>query len=148
MSDQTLGVIPLPTKLWGVGDSVYVQYSPHLKAALGETFSYELNEGLAQAMTNLDIPQGANGGDSRRCLSFFEKALGQPAFEADVILFNCGLHDIKQPPGGGPVQVPIQEYQANLKRMIALADKRAIRLVWVTTTPVCEVKHNLPGYPI
>lgn len=132
----------------GVGDSVYVQYSPYLRAALPATFNYQRNENLEQAMTNLDVPQGANGGDSRRCLGIFEKAMARPDFEANVILFNCGLHDIKQPTGGGPMQVPLAEYTANLQRIIQLVQARGIRLVWVTITPVCESKHNLPRFHI
>ncbi len=54
----------------------------------------------------------------------------------DVILFNSGLHDLKQQKAGSPFAVSIPDYQANLRKEIEIMEKTGAKLIWVTTTPV------------
>mgnify|MGYP005848844859 CR=1 FL=1 len=137
----------MPTALFVLGDSVSMHYGPHLQRALGPTFAYARKGSVATADA-VEVPtdDNANGGDSRMCLAYLRDRCSDPAFAPDLLLLNCGLHDVKQPPGGGPLQVPLDEYAANLRAMAALlADTRPrTRLVFATTTPVCEEHHNGP----
>jgi len=59
-------------KLYVIGDSISIQYGPYLEAALRGVMAYARKEGEEEALLNLDIPQGANGGDSGMVLSFLE----------------------------------------------------------------------------
>ena len=67
----------------------------------------------------------------------------------DVIHFNWGLHDLKYlgPDGknladpqaaGSRQQVPIDEYEANLRKLVARLKKTDATLIWRSTTPVPE----------
>jgi lysophospholipase L1-like esterase len=68
------------------------------------------------------------------------------AHQWDVIHFNWGLHDLKHVQKAGthdksndpnsPTQVTIEEYEANLAKIIAELRKTEAKLVFATTTPV------------
>ena len=119
-----------------------------MQRALGPTFAYARKGSVATADA-VEVPtdNNANGGDSRLCLAYLRERCSDPAFAPDLLLLNCGLHDVKQPAGSGPLQVPLAEYAANLRGMVALlaATRSCTRLVFATTTPVCEENHNGPG---
>jgi len=59
-----------------------------------------------------------------------------------VIHFNCGLHDIKRPHGKDSVQVPLEEYRANLLAVVKLLRDYAEALIWARTTPLVDGQHN------
>ncbi len=52
----------------------------------------------------------------------------------DVIHFNFGLHDLKRI--DGQQQVPITQYEANLRTIVARLKKTGAKLIWASTTPV------------
>lgn len=52
----------------------------------------------------------------------------------DVIHFNFGLHDLKQI--DGKHQVPIDQYEQNLREIVARLKKTGARVIWCSTTPV------------
>lgn len=142
---------PTPRRLYVLGDSVSIQYGPYLEQALGTAWRYARKSGEATAMQNLDIPVGANGGDSGMCARFLTAlAEGSEATDhdaaafnqADVLLMNCGLHDIKTDRTGKPRQVALDDYSHNLELMLAAARSPSRRIVWVRTTPVHEPHHN------
>jgi hypothetical protein len=66
-------------------------------------------------------------------------------FGCDVLLLNCGLHDIKTDPPTGRRQVGPEDYAANLQAILSLVPRLARRLVWVRTTPVDQEQHNRSG---
>lgn len=133
-------------KLFVLGDSISIQYGPHLEANLRGKWLYARKTGEAEAMLNLDVPEGANGGDSAMCLAFLRGLVAGDALDADVLLLNCGLHDIKSDPlNPTRKQVPIDAYRANLHGLIDAAQTRGTQVVWVRTTPAHEPTHNLPG---
>jgi hypothetical protein len=134
--------MPLP-RLFVLGDSISIQYGPYLQAMLAGRFAYDRKTGEEEAVRDLDIPLGANGGDSRMCLAYLNKRCTEPAFKPDIFLLNCGLHDVKSDPRTAEKQVPILEYVANLTAMLDLMQPRC-RVVWVRTTPVNEPQHNTP----
>jgi hypothetical protein len=55
-----------------------------------------------------------NGEDSRRVLARLGEWLGERRH--DVIHFDCGLHDLKQPHRSGEFQVPLAEYEGTYGR--------------------------------
>ncbi|MCE9590591.1 MAG: hypothetical protein K8S99_08725 [Planctomycetes bacterium] len=138
--------MPLP-RLFILGDSVSIQYGPFLAAMVAGSFRYARKSGREAAAKNLDTPEPENGGDSRCCLAYLSAALKNGELQTDVLLLNCGLHDIKvrSADPDRATQVPIDEYRANLAKIISLVTGAGICLIWVRTTPVEESQHNPPG---
>ena len=122
-------------RLFVLGDSISIHYGPFLAAAVEGRFVYDRKRGPAG---NLDDPEGANGGDSRRILAY----LKQQKIETDVLLLNCGLHDLRRNPGCREHQVPLREYGENLRTVLDEARAKGWRVVWVRTTPVDDALHN------
>lgn len=86
----------------------------------------------------------ANGGPTTRGLQSIEAWLGDKKW--DVIHFNWGLHDLKYiddngklvSPDQGHQQVPIEEYEQNLRQLVARLKKTGAKLIWRNTTPIPE----------
>ena len=132
-------------KVYVIGDSISIQYGPYLERALQGSMAYGRKEGDEEAQLNLDNPQGANGGDSGMVLAFLQAKAQAGGIDADLLLVNCGLHDIKTDPATGQKQVLIEQYQANLRAIVDLVAGMQPTLVWVRTTPCDENVHNYPG---
>lgn len=132
-------------KIFIIGDSISVHYGPYLKQYLAGVMDYARKEGETEALLNLDRPQGANGGDSSMVLAFLKTLSKAGGLDADLLLVNCGLHDIKKNPETGQVQVPIGDYANNLRSLIAVVRDMRTELVWIRTTPCDEKVHNRPG---
>jgi lysophospholipase L1-like esterase len=129
-------------KLYVIGDSISMQYGPYLERALHGVMHYARKEGETEGRLSLDHPQGANGGDSIMVLAFLQGLQQLGGFEADLLLVNCGLHDIKIDPVTGTKQVDLATYQQNLRAIVATARAMGPTLVWVRTTPCDEQVHN------
>ncbi len=119
-----------------IGDSISIQYGPYLRDYLDGFMHYDR---LAGDPGNLDDPEGANAGDSRRVLHLLDQLSD---IDADWLLLNCGLHDLRTDPDTGAKQVPLDEYRRNLRAIIDRVDGMRPRLVWLRTTPVDEAIHN------
>lgn len=130
------------TRLYIVGDSISIQYGPYLERYVAGRFHYARKSGEAEALLNLDNPQGANGGDSSMVLAYLRGLEGQGGLDADLLLVNCGLHDIKTDPANGRKQVALREYRRNLQEIVATARRLGVALVWLHTTPCDEAVHN------
>ncbi|WFB37858.1 SGNH/GDSL hydrolase family protein [Kiritimatiellota bacterium B12222] len=130
-------------KIYIIGDSISIQYGPYLKTYLQGIIHYSRKEGEEEALLNLDEPQGANGGNSERVLDFLKSKAQSDPIDADLLLINCGLHDIRTNPQTGEKMVSIENYEKNLKEMIQLAKEMKTTLVWINTTPCDEKIHNV-----
>lgn len=127
----------IPT-IFVIGDSISLHYGPFLQQFIRGVFSYARKEG----------PQGANGGDSSMVLAYLQTLAERPDFRPDLLLVNCGLHDIKTDPATGRKQVPLADYRKNIEEIVALCRRMEVRLVWIRTTPCDEAVHNRrPGMP-
>lgn len=134
-------VQPLP-KLYVIGDSISMQYGPFLEKYVQEFWQYDRKSDDGQAAKNLDVPVGANGGDSRMVLEYLKLKTADKTFQPDVLLLNCGLHDIKRLPETNAIQVDSISYRKNLEAIYQLLAKRNIRLVWMRITDVDDERHN------
>jgi hypothetical protein len=101
-----------------IGDSISIGYT----AAVREALAGKAN--VHRAPTNC--------GPTIRGLEQIDKWLGDGRW--DVIHFNFGLHDLKKIQGKH--QVPIDQYEKNLRKLVARMKKTGARLVWCSTTPV------------
>lgn len=124
-----------------VGDSISLQYGPFLQRALGPAFHYTRKGGEEEALLDLDVPRGSNGGDSAMVREYLERLADGGRFHVDVLLINCGLHDIKTDPASAARQVEPDAYRENLAAIIALAARLAGQTIWIETTPVDDTLH-------
>jgi acyl-CoA thioesterase-1 len=124
---------------------VQIQDDPKLPRVLliGDSISigYTLpTRKLLEAKANVHrIPE--NGGPTSNGLAKLDKWLGNGKW--DVIHFNWGLHDLRMD-AAGKHQVPIDEYEKNLRELVARLKKTNAKLIWASTTPVPEAKVNPP----
>ena len=116
-----------------IGDSISIGYTVPVR---------ELLKGKANVHRPL-----TNCGPTTRGVAEIEKWLGDG--KCDVIHFNWGLHDLKyMGPRGQNLadpkakdsaqQVPIDEYEKNLRKLVARLKKTQAKLIWRSTTPVPE----------
>jgi acyl-CoA thioesterase-1 len=102
-----------------IGDSISIGYTPFVRAAL---------KGVANVHR---VPE--NGGPTIRGLKQLPWWLGTGKW--DVIHFNWGLHDLKRDETD-TVQVPIADYEKNLRTLVAQLKATGAKLVFASTTPV------------
>lgn len=129
-------------RIFVIGDSISIQYGPYLERDLAGQLAYARKCGEDLAIQNLDIAQGANGGDSSMVLAYLRARAAAGGIPADLLLVNCGLHDIKTDPQTGVRQIPRDAYAANLEAIVDTAEAMGLPLVWIRTTPCDERVHN------
>jgi len=116
-----------------IGDSISIGYTLPVR---------ELLKGKANVHR---IP--ANGGPTINGLKYLKQWLGDSTW--DVIHFNWGLHDLKymgpnnenraDPKSpGAHVQVPLADYEKNLRELVGQMKATGAKLIWCSTTPVLE----------
>ena len=114
-----------------IGDSISIGYTPAVRDML---------EGRANVHRPL-----TNCGPTTKGVQELENWLGDGDW--DVIHFNFGLHDLKyMGPNGENLadpnsetskpQVPIGQYETNIKQIVARLQKTGAQLIWRNTTPV------------
>jgi lysophospholipase L1-like esterase len=127
-------------KLFVIGDSISMHYGPYLEELCKDSYQYSRKSG-DEGYANLDIPDGANNGDSTMVLHYLMFQHENQLIDYDVLLLNCGLHDIKTSIEGHK-QVEPDLYEKNLKQSLSLLKQYPVTLIWVTTTPADETVHN------
>jgi len=116
-----------------IGDSISMGYTVPVR---------ELLEDKANVLRPL-----TNCGPTSRGVASLDEWLGDGHW--DVIHFNFGLHDMvffsadgktRAEPSveGAKHQVPVEDYEKNLRQMVDRLKKTGAKLIWCTTTPVPE----------
>ncbi len=127
-------------KLFVLGDSISMHYGSYLKDFIEPDFSYT-RKGEGEAAGDLNMGSAVNGGDSKACREYLKMLLADKSRHYDILLWNCGLHDIKTTEQGR--QVELEEYRANLEDGVQqVLAKGDIFLIWLRTTPAFEEVHN------
>lgn len=125
MSICTLGCQPVQLAVMGdstsLDDESFQGYANHLAADFGPS-----------VRTAWPDENGRTSG--RLLVQVLEWA---PVQEPHLVLFNAGLHDIARRDGVGP-QVPLEEYQGNLRAIAAEILALGATPVWRSTTPIPE----------
>lgn len=129
-------------RIFVLGDSISIQYGPYLERLLAGHVVYARKDGTEAALANLDVPQGANGGDSGMCLRYLSQRCAEADFRPDMLLLNCGLHDIKRSDPFERCQLDPDTYRNNLLAIRSMVREAKIPLCWLRTTPVVDTIHN------
>ena len=129
-------------KVFALGDSIAYGYRKYLIQALGADYEVSTKEGEEEAAKNLEYPVGANCGDSRMMLSFLRDESINNRLNYDIIVFNCGLHDIKYNWMQEKIQIEIDEYEKNLRRICAILNGTGAKVYFANSTPVYDEIHN------
>lgn len=106
-----------------VGDSIRMSYAPLVEKELA---------GKAAI-----VSAKANGGDSNNVLKHLDEWVirHQPA----VVHFNCGIHDTKKFKTTGRFQVPPDQYEANLRKIVdRIRSQTKATVLFATTTPILD----------
>ena len=135
-------ISPQKPKVFLIGDSISVQYWPYLREYMAEMADIERKKDDGKAEKNLDVPTGANGGDSRMVLEYLRSKFSNSDFRPDYLLFNCGLHDVKHDPETGVIQVTENDYRKNMEEIIKLLKSNHVKPIWIRTTYVVDSIHN------
>jgi acyl-CoA thioesterase-1 len=101
-----------------IGDSISVGYTLAVREALA-------------GKANVHRP-AANCGNTSKGLQYLSQWLGDGHW--DVIHFNWGLHDLTSI--DDKPEVPINEYEKNLRELVTRLKKTGATLIWCSTTPV------------
>src|SRR5690554_4750331 len=131
-------------KLFLIGDSISIQYGPYLERYLQGTVEIDRKRDNGGSPDER-VPDGPNGGDSRMVLAYLKSKLADPTFQPDVLMLNCGLHDIKKDVNTQQYQVGIDEYERNLEAILQFVGEKGISLIWIRTTQVVDSIHNAKG---
>lgn len=129
-------------RLFILGDSISIHYGVYISEILNTRFSVDRKRGIGQAMIDLDNPQGANGGDSSMVLEYLRENIDRIRCNNDILLLNCGLHDIKRDPQSMAIKINKNQYKENLEDIVDLLNNYNISTIWVRTTPVNDTTHN------
>ncbi|OGS21999.1 MAG: hypothetical protein A3J83_00270 [Elusimicrobia bacterium RIFOXYA2_FULL_40_6] len=113
--------------LFVIGDSISMHYGPYLKKMIKDKFVYSRVRG--------------NGEDSRNVLKIVARDRNRLS-KLDVLLLNCGLHDIKINHGKTGNQVPVVTYAENLKKIISLLKKMKLATIWLRITHIDDKQHK------
>jgi dienelactone hydrolase/lysophospholipase L1-like esterase len=119
-----------------MGDSIRLGYAPIVAKKLegvAEVFSFPENGGDTSAtLKQLD-------GWLKEAKVPFEVPDGKPL--PLVVHFNCGLHDLKFGKKTEKHQVPLDEYEKNLRAIAARLKKLTPHVYFATTTPILDDRH-------
>jgi lysophospholipase L1-like esterase len=121
-----------------MGDSIRLGYAPIVTKKL---------DGVAEVF---GFPE--NGGDTNSTLKQLEGWVkdGKAPFAVTppsgdraplVVHFNCGLHDLKFGKKTEKHQVPLDEYEKNLRAIVAKLRERTPHVYFATTTPIIDDRH-------
>ena len=121
-------------QLYIIGDSISIEYGPSVEKSLPSAVSYARKKGLSEAMANLDIPTGVNGGDSSMVLAYLQSLCADESFRPDILAINAGLHDLRKNPQDGSYQNSLKQYRLNIRAIAELCASSG--LVWIRTTPI------------
>jgi acyl-CoA thioesterase-1 len=109
---------------------------------IGDSISIGYTEPVRSELTNKAnvhrIPE--NGASTLTGVKNLDQWLG--ASKWDVIHFNFGLHDLRL--DDGQHQVPLPDYETNLRTIVQRLQKTGARLIWATTTPVPDAEVKPP----
>jgi len=122
-------------KVFVIGDSISCYYGKFLEKFLEGIMEYD-RKGRTHVLKDLDATNGINGGSSAKVLTYINEVINENWFKPDILLFNCGLHDIKIDQKTNVRQVSPESYEKNLEAILSILKEHNISPTWVRSTPL------------
>jgi lysophospholipase L1-like esterase len=117
-------------QLFVCGDSISVGYGPALKVGLRDQMTVTHRRDLPELFPALTKSLRGYSGPARSLIEYTEGVLTSSDYRPDLLLLNCGLHDIARGPENKE-----QNYRKDLETLVALVGRYRATLVWAQTTP-------------
>ncbi|APF28757.1 GDSL-like Lipase/Acylhydrolase family protein [Clostridium sporogenes] len=127
-----------------IGDSISLGYTPYLKEELKSKYNLCRVGNIEKSLLNLEASEYSNCGDSTQVINILKNEAKVSSYY-DILLINCGLHDIRRTRETLEIQVPIESYKENLIQILNLSKMISDKVIWITTTPVIDSIHNNRG---
>lgn len=127
-----------------IGDSISLYYHKYLKELLKNKANYSRKgneEEINIELNNPNNPFGANGGDSNQVIDYMKQIIKDNK-KYDLIMVNCGLHDIRVDRETLKNQIDKSQYKKNIQNIVKLGLEIAPKIIWINTTPVDDKIHN------
>ncbi|HDK7157802.1 TPA: SGNH/GDSL hydrolase family protein [Clostridium botulinum] len=124
-----------------IGDSISLGYTNYLKKELKSKYNLCRVGNIEKSFLNLETPEYSNCGDSTKVINILKNEVKAGNYY-DILLINCGLHDIRRTRKTFEIQVPIECYKENLIIILNLSKIISNKVMWITTTPVIDSIHN------
>lgn len=118
-----------------LGDSITYYAFPYLEQSVSGKLQVTRKGMGVYFNGDMNTDSIINGGDSA-CVRNY---LLHDAPDFDVLVFNCGLHDIKTV--NGVHQRTIAEYRDNLEAVLAQMESAGKPVIWISSTPVDDALH-------
>jgi len=132
-------------KLFVLGDSISMMYGKYLSTYLADEFIYaRKGDNLSSFGAELFTSE-ANGEDSDLALSYYQRLLNETSFQADIILINAGLHDIKRTSASAATKTTEEAYERNFRAILNLCEANKTIPILINTTRVIDSIHNSTG---
>jgi isoamyl acetate esterase len=108
-----------------IGDSIRINAEPTVRSLLREFAVRSPRENCASSTQLRD-------------------RLGEwvPAGPGDLVHLNCGLHDLRHDPGASRPVSTLRRYADNLRAIFDAMSRTGAAVVWATSTPFDERRHN------
>jgi hypothetical protein len=124
-----------------IGDSISIHYGLYLEKMIGGKYHYNRKGNINNNSRDSNKTMDANNGDSRMVLEYLsDESCNGTSY--DILLLNCGLHDIRVSRDTNMIQVNEIEYRENLNKIFDIASKLSNKVIWVKSTPVVDSIHN------
>ncbi len=129
-----------------IGDSISIHYGPYLKKLVYDKFNYS-RKGDTHFVDDISKSGEVNAGNSKMVLEYLEKIL-KANIKYDIVLLNCGLHDIRVDRNSFKIAINEESYRSNLQKIIDVLKKLSNEIIWISSTSINEEVHNkrLGGY--
>jgi lysophospholipase L1-like esterase len=129
--------------LFLVGDSISIYYTPFLKDDLAGVAN--LSRKMSTKPESIPVQLGdpdVQGGNSRMVLEYLQSRYKEANFRPPIVLVNCGLHDIKHDAKTEKIAIEAKDYESNLRAIEGLIRTHGGKMIWISTTPVDDARHN------
>ena len=118
-----------------LGDSITYYAFPYLEQAVSGKIQVTRKGMGVYFDGDMNTDSIINGGDSACVRDYLQK----DAPDFDVLVFNCGLHDIKTV--NGVPQQTAAEYRDNLETVLTQMETAGKPVIWISSTPVNDALH-------
>lgn len=124
-----------------IADSISMHYGPYLENLLKAAgIDYARKKSLNLSDKSMETLNSDNGGNSYKVKIYLQHQSSNNV-RYDVLVINCGLHDLRMTKGEDIHEIEKDEYKNNLNEIIMIGKKTAMKIIWIRTTPVDDDMH-------